>query len=123
MNSAMQARSPWPAAPGGALDNEVRAIVTTAAAATAEEPLAEFNFHNIEAYPKLAERGVEVLRFPHAVIEGLCQETTEVVADLAAHDALAREIHDSHMGFLARARAYAPHAELGFLELRQGAEG
>ena len=47
----------------------------------------------------------------------------EHLPSVCEHDDLAREIHDSHMAFLARARAYAPHAELGFLELRQGAEG
>jgi len=100
------------------LDDDLKAIVATAAQATAEATLADFAFHNIEAYPQLAERGVEVRRFPEAVIARLREETRVVVDALAEPDDLARRIHTSHMDFLARARAYVPHALEGFLNLR-----
>lgn len=103
-----------------ALAPDLQAIVENAAAACAEATLADFNFHNIEAFPKLAELGVEVRSFPPEIIDRVRTISAEVVAELGAADALAGRIHDSHMAFLARARAYAPMAEGGFLAIRNG---
>ena len=102
------------------LDEDLKGVIEVAAAATAEQTLADFNFHNIEAYPKLAELGVEVRRFASEIIEAVRQGTEEVLAELAASDPASQKVHDSHMAFLAQARAYAPHAELGFLAMRNG---
>lgn len=103
-----------------ALAPDLQAIVEHAAAATAETTLAEFNAYNIEAYPKLAELGVEVRSFSPEIIDRLRAVSREVVAELAEADDLARRIHDSHMDFLDAARAYAPMAEGGFLGFRNG---
>jgi TRAP-type mannitol/chloroaromatic compound transport system substrate-binding protein len=102
------------------LDDDLKGIIEVAAAATAEQTLADFNFHNIEAYPKLAELGVEVRRFSPEIIEAVRAGTSVVLEELAGTDAFTRRIHESHMAFLDQARAYSPHAELGFLAMRNG---
>lgn len=101
-----------------ALPEDLQAIVEMAAAACAEATLADFNFHNIEAYPKLAELGVEVRSFSSEIVAKLKEVSAEVVAELAGDSELAGRIHESHMAFLARARAYSPFGEGGFLDLR-----
>ena len=105
----------WQALPG-----DLQAIVEHAAAACAEATLADFNFHNIEAFPKLAELGVEVRSYSPEIVDRLREISAQVVADLGAANELSGRIHDSHMGFLARARAYAPMSEGGFLAIRNG---
>ncbi len=76
------------------LDEDLKGVIEVAVAATGEQTLVDFNFHNIEAYQKLTE--------------------------LAESDPQSRKIHDSHMDFLVQVRAYAPHADLGFLAMRNG---
>ena len=105
----------WRALPG-----DLQAIVEHAAAACAEATLADFNFHNIEAFPKLAELGVEVRSYSPEIVDRLREISAQVVADLGAANERSGRIHDSHMGFLARARAYAPMSEGGFLAIRNG---
>ena len=98
-----------------ALPHDLKAIVQHAAGACAEATLAEFTFQNIEAFPKLADLGVQVRSFSPEIVRRLKEETDAVLAELKETDELARRIHASHRAFLARARAYAPYSELGFL--------
>ncbi|MBT7647868.1 MAG: ABC transporter substrate-binding protein, partial [Rhodospirillaceae bacterium] len=63
-----------------ALDGNLKAIVQTAAAATAQETLADFTYHNIAAYPQLASLDVEIRSFSPQIIDRLKLETDEVVS-------------------------------------------
>ncbi|MBC6440527.1 MAG: hypothetical protein GDA49_09015 [Rhodospirillales bacterium] len=103
-----------------AIDDDFKAMVETAAAAATEQALSDFAYHNAEAYPQLAELGVDVRAFPDAVVDRLCSETAEVVAELGTEDDIGQRIDASYRDFLAKARAYAPHALQGFLNLRDG---
>ena len=46
--------------------------------------------------------------------------SAQVVEELGSANELSGRIHESHMAFLARCRAYAPMAEGGFLAIRNG---
>jgi TRAP-type mannitol/chloroaromatic compound transport system substrate-binding protein len=102
-----------------ALPVDLKAVLRAAAEATALETIADFTFHNIEAYESmLREQGVDVRRFPDAVVDKLAEVTAAVLEDLAASDPLSGKVDQSFRAFLAKARAYAPAAEEGFLAMR-----
>jgi TRAP-type mannitol/chloroaromatic compound transport system substrate-binding protein len=102
-----------------ALPDDLRAVLRAAAEATALETIADFTFHNVEAYESmLREHGVDVRRFPDAVVDKLAEVTRAVLDDLAAGDAMSGKVSVSYLAFLAKARAYAPAAEQGFLAMR-----
>jgi TRAP-type mannitol/chloroaromatic compound transport system substrate-binding protein len=102
------------------LPDDLKAIVQAAAESSAQATLAEFNFHNAESFPKLADLGVDLRSFSPEIIELARTTARQVVDELAAVDDLASRVHASYTGFLETARTYAPKAELGYLALRQG---
>ncbi len=106
------------------LEPDLQEAVRSAAWATSLETLADFTFHNVQAYQAmLEEHDVQVRRYPDAVVERLGEETRVVLDEIAAGDALTGRVHDSYMAFLAKARAYAPNGEQGLLNMRTLAFG
>lgn len=106
------------------LEPDLQAAVRTAAWATSMETLADFTFHNVQAFEAmLDEHQVEVRRFPDAVVERLGEVSREVLEEVAAADALTARVHESYMDFLDKARAYAPYGEQGVLNMRSLAFG
>lgn len=104
-----------------ALADDLKAIITEAAGATALETTADFQYHNTKTFPALADDpDIEVRHFPKDVIERVRQETAAVLEALAQTDELTQRVYDSHMGYLAECETYAPWSELGFLTMRQG---
>ncbi len=101
------------------LPPELQAAVKEAARATALETLADFTYHNIETFPRLAEEGVELRRFSDEIVSKLGEVSEEVLSEIAARDELTGRVHASYMDFLGKAVAYAPHAEQGILQMRQ----
>jgi len=106
-----------------ALDDDLKAIVETAAAATAMETIADFTFNNIMAYEPLLAQGVELRSWPADVVDALGRTTREVMADLAATDALTREIGSSLEDYLTKADRYARDFDRRYLEMRERALG
>ncbi|MEX0921161.1 MAG: TRAP transporter substrate-binding protein [Rhodovibrionaceae bacterium] len=100
------------------LPEELQAAVREAARAGALETIADFAYHNIETFPRLAEEGVEVRRFSDEIVRELGRVSEEVLAEIAESDELTGRVHASYMAFLRKAVAYAPHAEQGILEMR-----
>lgn len=101
------------------LPADLQAVVRAAVAATAQETLADFTYHNVETYTELATKyGVEVRRFSDDVVRALGEATREVMTELAESDTMTRKVYDSYRAFLANAAAYASHAEQGFLNMR-----
>ncbi|MDX1486686.1 MAG: TRAP transporter substrate-binding protein [Acidiferrobacterales bacterium] len=101
------------------LSPELQAVLRCAAQATALETLSDFMFHNIETFALLEKKyGVRLRRFTPEVVTRLRQVSFQVLDELAASDALTGRIHAAYMGFLDKAKAYAPHAEQGFLVMR-----
>jgi len=102
-----------------ALAPDLQAAVRAAAGATALETLADFTFHNIATFAEMeSKHGVQLRRFPDAVVEALGAANREVLAELAASDPLTAKVHESYMAFLTKAVAYAPNAEQGVLDMR-----
>ena len=103
-----------------ALPADLQAVIRAAAEASALETLADFTFHNIETFATMAEKhGVDVRRFPDPVVARLGAESKAVLAEVGAGDPLAAKVRDAYLAFTAKARAYAPYAELGSLAMRE----
>lgn len=100
------------------LPEDLQAAVEAAARATALETISDFAYHNIVTFPRLAEEGVEIRRFPEEIVRKLGEVTEVVLAEIAETDELTGRVHTSYMDFLVKAVAYAPHAEQGILEMR-----
>ncbi len=101
------------------LPDDLRAIIETAASATANETYADFHFHNVQAFrPLIAEHGVELRTFPDDVWMALGRTTLEVFEEVAASDALSKKVHASFMDFLRKADDYASAFDARFLAMR-----
>lgn len=101
------------------LSERHKAIVAAATQATALDTLADFTFHNIEVFATLEkDYGVQLRRFPDAVVKRLAEVSGEVLNEVAASSPLAGAVHASYSAFLENARAYAPYAEQGVLNMR-----
>ena len=102
---------------------DLQQIIEVAASAAANETLADFQYHNIDAWGPLTEEGVEVRTFPDDVVRALGRTTKEVLDELAASDPLTGRVHESFMGFLPKANRYADHFDRRLLEMRSMALG
>jgi TRAP-type mannitol/chloroaromatic compound transport system substrate-binding protein len=105
------------------LSDDLKAIVETAAAAISMETIADFTFNNIVSYEPLLAQGVELRTWPDDVVDALGRTTREVMADLAATDALTARIADSFNDYLARAARYARDFDQRYLQMRTRALG
>jgi len=104
------------------LTPDMQAIIKAAAAATAFETLADFNYHNIVTYPELlAEEGIESRQWPDDVVDAMARETWNVLEDLAATDDHTRRTHESFMDFLKKCDRYASDFDGAILRLRERA--
>ena len=102
------------------LPDDLRAMVATAADATAIETLGDFTYHNAVSLRVLVEEhGVEVLTFPEPVVRRLKEVSEAVLAEIATSDPLTLRVAESYDAFLAQADDYAPYAEQGILTWRQ----
>lgn len=102
------------------LPDDLKAMIATAADATALETIGDFTYHNAISLQTLVdEHGVEVLTFPDPVVLRLKEVSAEVLAELSTADPLTLRVAESYADFLARADAYAPYAEQGILTWRQ----
>jgi len=102
-----------------ALPADLKKIVEVAARAAAHETLADFTYHNITTFgPLLAEEGVELRTFPDEITRALGEKTKEVLAELAATDALTGRVHASFRDFLGQAHRYNRHFDERLLAMR-----
>src|SRR5690606_35265487 len=104
-----------------ALAPDLQAIVETAAAATAFDTLADFNFHNVESLQPLIEEGVEARLWPDDVVDAMARETWAVLADLAATDDHTSRVNDSFLAFLKKCDLYAASFDTAMLQMRERA--
>lgn len=101
------------------LPEDLQRIVLRACQAINMDMLSEFTARNPAALSALQqEHGVDVRPFPEAVMQKLKQISREVVNDLAASDALAREVHDSYFAFFERVRAWHEVSEHAYFRMR-----
>jgi TRAP-type mannitol/chloroaromatic compound transport system substrate-binding protein len=102
------------------LDSEFKAMVAHACAAEASFALAEMERLNAEALVALTTRnGVQLRRFPPALIAAARKEAADVLAELAARSAAARKVHDSYVAFHDRTAAWSRISLRAVLEARE----
>ncbi len=96
-------------------------IVRGAALATAAETLADFTFHNIEAFAGLtADGGADLRRWPDPVAAEMTKVAGDVMAELAEASDLAARVAASHDAYLAKARDWSRWSDAEMLRLRNG---
>lgn len=102
-----------------ALPDDLKAIIETAAAATAGETFADFTYHNMRSFePLITEEGVELRSFSDEIFDALGRTSFEVLEELAAKDPLTGRIHASFMAFLREATRYTSRFDSVFLRHR-----
>ena len=102
-----------------ALPDDLKAVVTGACRIVNNDMLAEYTARNPVALKSLVEEhGVSVRPFPDDVLATLKRHSQDVVAEIAAKDALAKRIYDSYTAFAAGARAYHDVSELAYYHAR-----
>jgi TRAP-type mannitol/chloroaromatic compound transport system substrate-binding protein len=105
----------------GALDSEMKAIVTHACAAEASFALAEMDRLNTEALAALTDRhGVKLKTFPADIVAAARKQAADVVRELGTRSDIARRIGDSYAGFLTRTAAWSRVSLKAVLEARDG---
>ncbi|HEX6928119.1 MAG TPA: TRAP transporter substrate-binding protein [Gammaproteobacteria bacterium] len=101
------------------LPADLQAVVTAACQAINLDMLSEFTARNPDALAALKnEHGVDVRPFPPEVMQRLQAISRDVVADLAASDPLAKEVHDSYFAFFEKARAWHEVSERAYFRMR-----
>ncbi|MBI3434511.1 MAG: TRAP transporter substrate-binding protein [Proteobacteria bacterium] len=103
------------------LDAEFKAIVAHACATEASYALAEMERLNIEALVALvASHGVTLRTMPAAVVAAARGHAADVLADVAARNALAGRVHASYTAFLARVAPWSLVSLKAVIEARAG---
>ncbi len=104
------------------LPDDLREIVLAAVEASGLEVLADFTANNHRALQTLKQEGVELRRFPAAVLDEFRRLTAEVVAELVASDPLAAKIHASQQEFMQRAEPWQRISTQNFMNSRTTAK-
>jgi TRAP-type mannitol/chloroaromatic compound transport system substrate-binding protein len=98
---------------------DLQIILETAVRMTNDDVLAEYTARNAEALQTLVnDHGVELRRFPDAVLARLWEASAAVVAELAGEDPLNQRILDSHARFTTLIRAYHDITERAYINSR-----
>lgn len=101
------------------LSPELKAIVEQANAAINQLVLSEFNARNGSSLQLLLkDHGVQLKRFPDAVLEGLGKLTGDVLSDLANRDPLSRTLLNSLLKFRAEQMPWTGLGALSFTQAR-----
>lgn len=102
------------------LPPDLQAIVTHAARAINQDVLDEFTARNHAALKELVEHhGVQLRHLPEDVLAALRTASAQVIAEIVASDADAREIHESFEAFRQGVEPYTRISEEAFLQTRQ----
>ena len=90
------------------LPDDLKAIVNTAAKATAMDYNADYRYHNATLLPALVDQhNVEIRAFPDEVNDAIGVMAMQVLEELGDSDELTRRIHGSYMSFLRQASNYS----------------
>jgi TRAP-type mannitol/chloroaromatic compound transport system substrate-binding protein len=96
----------------GKLPDDLKAIVENAAAACNAISEAWCQKNNAEAMEDLVKnQGVNALPLPDAVVKALRENTTKVLDEAIAKDALAKKVHDSYFAYLGKYKAWTAMSE------------
>lgn len=107
-----------------ALPKDLQKIVEYAAAASADEALADFTRHNAKFLGILVkEHGVQLHTWPEDIVLALGKASKEVLAELAATDEMTAKINQSFSAYLNEARNWSKWSDQRFLAMRDVALG
>ena len=102
-----------------ALPDDLQAIVTYACQAANADMYADFEARNGEALKSLVEEhGVDLRPFPDDVLEELKRASDEVIAELAANDAMAQKVWTSLESYIERVKVSTGVGSQYFLNRR-----
>jgi TRAP-type mannitol/chloroaromatic compound transport system substrate-binding protein len=108
------------AAAWNSLPPDLQAIVTAAARAVNQDMLDEYTARNNTALKELVEKhGVQLKRLPDDVLAALRTASDQVIQEVIAADADAREIYESFSAFQRDVESYTRISEEAFLQTRQ----
>lgn len=104
-----------------ALPEDLQAIVTTAARAANQDMFTEYVARNNQALQTLVdEHRVELRPLPDDVLQHLKRLSDEVVAEIAAKDALSQRVYDSFQTFRQQVMAWGDISARAYLNARAG---
>jgi len=104
-----------------ALPAELRAIVTNAARVANQDMFTEYVARNNQALQTLVnEHHVDLRPLPDEVLRHLKRLSDEVVAEVAAKDALSQRVYDSFQAFRQQVTAWGDISERAYLNARAG---
>lgn len=102
-----------------ALPEDLQQVVVHAARVANQDMLAEFTARNHQALRTLVdEKGVQLRRYPDAVLRRLREHAEDVVAEIAAGDAMAGRVFRSYLAFREQAMAWHDVSERAYLNAR-----
>jgi TRAP-type mannitol/chloroaromatic compound transport system substrate-binding protein len=93
------------------LSPQLKLVVATAAAQTAEETVADFRYHNTVVLRDLVARGVTVGAFPDDVVAALGAAAREAIDAYPKGDAMAEKIHAPYFDFVRMCARYGAAVE------------
>jgi TRAP-type mannitol/chloroaromatic compound transport system substrate-binding protein len=97
-----------------------RALIEAAAQAEVTRSLAQFNAENAQALRRLRdEKRIKIVRFNDDLIRVFGKLSKEVLAEVAAKDALTRKIYESYMAFRAGIMDWGELSETGYRNTRR----
>ena len=101
------------------LPRDLQVILETAVRMANDDVLAEYTARNAEALQTLVnDHGVELRRFPDAVLARLGQASAAVVSEMAGEDPLNQRILDSYNRYTTLIRAYHEITERAYINAR-----
>jgi TRAP-type mannitol/chloroaromatic compound transport system substrate-binding protein len=101
------------------LTDDLKAVIRTAAMASASETLADFTHANIRAMQTLIDQGIEIRSFPVAVIKAAAREADALLKEVSAASPMAGEVYDAFIDYRDKAAAYCRNGELAALKIRE----
>jgi TRAP-type mannitol/chloroaromatic compound transport system substrate-binding protein len=104
-----------------ALPVDLQSIVSNACRVANADMLAEYTARNNTALQTLVnEHHVDVREFPKPVLDKLRSISEQVVAEIAAHDALSAKVYESYLNFRQQVVAWHDISERTYLNVRGG---
>jgi TRAP-type mannitol/chloroaromatic compound transport system substrate-binding protein len=86
-------------------------IIEAAAAATAEETVADFRYHNTRVLHDLIDRGVTISRFPDDVVAALGEASVSAIDAYPNGDAMCEKIHPIYFDYVRQCARYGRAVE------------
>lgn len=102
-----------------ALPADLQELVAAVARANSATAIADFQFNNIVSLkPLIEENDVELRTWPEPIVEALRATSDEVIAEVAASDAMSTKVNDAYQAYRTQAIAWSRWSDQALLEMR-----